>query len=336
MAISGRGIEADPFIVHDWGEFEQVNISDNQSLYVKFANPHETGGIVSISGTGTQADPFVCSSTEELLLATGAAHIWHIKLINKELKLYRYADKYCIYDDSLSTIDANEVDIPASITIYLRCNFNGWTIRNLTIRRWYFYFGAGIRINNMRMLNTLFDLSTADNQAAFYYNTYGAYLSDCVIQGEFTISSASTGYLAKQVYYNRCNVTIKGDLVGTEIFCLTNYGAYDSVFNLDIPKSKKCRFNNSDNSAYRCLIRGIWNVGQSETSFAPFYKYSNCILDIESNKPLERSSAGSPNAYNSDKLSLYSTYSELNGTDTDHIYDPETLSGFGLPMGVDN
>lgn len=135
------------YVVSTWDEFLQHNTSGDT---VKFANPHEVNGEIVLSGTGTQADPYIVSTYEEMLFATGATYIWKVKLIDREQKLYRYEDIYCRYDDSLSTIDFNDIQpngYYSVLNIYPVLNLNGWTWKNAVFHR-SGYFGFTNFVSN--------------------------------------------------------------------------------------------------------------------------------------------------------------------------------------------
>jgi len=137
------------YVVSTWDEFLQHNTSGDT---VKFANPHEVDGEIILEGSGSQSNPYIVSSYEELLFATGASYIWQVKLVNRDKKLYQYryiagyvqpnepiyADIYCRYDDSLSTIDFNQIQpngYYSALTIYPVLNLNGWTWKNAVFHR---------------------------------------------------------------------------------------------------------------------------------------------------------------------------------------------------------
>lgn len=88
---------------------------------------------MAISGSGTSTDPYIVSTYEEMLFATGATYIWEVKLIDREQKIYRYEDIYCQYDDSLTTIDFNDIQpngYSSTFGLNPAMNFNGWTLKN--------------------------------------------------------------------------------------------------------------------------------------------------------------------------------------------------------------
>ncbi|MDO4864719.1 MAG: hypothetical protein Q4A05_11170, partial [Ruminococcus sp.] len=125
---------SEPIVVDNWLDFRAVS----SYRYVKFANPHETGGTITLDGDGTVANPYIVNTYEEMLYATGASHIWQCKLINRGTRLYKYTDNndnsiYCLYDASKSTIDfKTDADMPDggytdSVTINVYVDFNGWT-----------------------------------------------------------------------------------------------------------------------------------------------------------------------------------------------------------------
>ena len=137
------------YVVSTWEEFLQYNTDGNT---IKFANPHEVDGEIILQGSGSQSNPYIVSTYDEMLFATGASDIWKVKLINREQKLYRYryisdydeqrnpiySEIFCKYDDSLSTINFNDIQ-PEGFTDRLSfdadsIDFNGWTFLNLIIK----------------------------------------------------------------------------------------------------------------------------------------------------------------------------------------------------------
>ena len=150
------------YVVSTWDEFLQHNTSGDT---VKFANPHEVNGEIVLNGTGIRADPYIVSTYEETLFATGAAYIWEVKLINREQKIYRYNDIYCLYDDSLSTIDFNQIQpngYTSAFTFNSVMDFNGWTLKNVTL------LDGGYYIFDSSVKNVIF----ADIVCTNSYNSY--------------------------------------------------------------------------------------------------------------------------------------------------------------------
>ena len=164
------------YVVSSWDEFLQHNTSGDT---VKFANPHEVDGTITLEGSGSQSNPYIVSSYEELLFATGATDLWQVKLVNRDRKLYQYRyivdyaqpnepiyeDVFCIYDDSLSTIDFNLIQENGYTSVFNfnpTMNFNGWTLKNAVFHD-YGYFKLKSDVSN-----AIFKDFFSDNKTTYY------------------------------------------------------------------------------------------------------------------------------------------------------------------------
>ena len=330
MAISGSGTSwDDPYIVDNWADF--LTVSSSSSNYVKFANPSRT-----ITGDGSTGNPYVVSTYDEMLLKTGATYIYQVKLIDRETKKYKYNDVYCIYDDSLTTIDFNDIypeGTTEDLAIYAHVDYNGWTFRNLTLR---YRLIHSYRLNNIRMINTIIRISTSIN--------YGVILSEGGIKNSiFDIyvdeTRSSTGdmlfYLGntEATSMNNCSINI-----GSSWSVWLGYGSiFNSKINLDVHGRRFYigRRNESSMSLNNCLLTGT----VESTEFAPILGYSikNIIYDVEfiDSPPSDDASSIYTSFYNSDKVSDTSGLTNLIPATTEQLKDAQWLYDHGLPIGVD-
>lgn len=224
MAVTGSGTSSDPYIVHDWAEFEATNTSTNSTKYMRFADIHVENGEFDISGTGTSADPYVVSTYGEMLHVTGASNIHLCKCINNDLpngeRLYRYDEEdpethevtstYCRYNPAPSTIDYNDISMTArsGIPIWMHTDFNGWTLRNFKIsmpantsKEAVLYTGSGSVANadvkNLIFLNVQGTTSSDANTGIFFVHIY-----DSIIQMDINASSISSAHLGLGIDYS--------------------------------------------------------------------------------------------------------------------------------------
>ena len=145
-------------IVNSWATFLE-NISG--STDIKWANPHEVDGTIVLTGNGSRTSPYVVSTVDEMLFATQASSIYKVKLINKELGLYRYTENdtevYCLYDRTPTTIDFNDINpngYSDTTSIMPSVDFNGWTLKNLRFLN-YGRFAFNNTLSNVNMLNII-------------------------------------------------------------------------------------------------------------------------------------------------------------------------------------
>ena len=329
MAISGSGTQADPYIVDNWADF--LTVSGNSSNYVKFANPDR-----EITGNGSSTNPFVVSTYEEMLLKTGASYIHQVKLINREAKEYKYGDVYCIYDDSLTTIDFNDIypeGTTEDLAIYAHVDYNGWTFRNLTLR---YRLIHSYRLNNIRMINTIIRISTSIN--------YGVILSEGGIKNSiFDIyvdeTRSSTGdmlfYLgtSEATGMNNCSINI-----GSSWSVWLGYGSIvNSKINLDV-HGKQFQIGKRNEASMKlntCILTGTVESTALEPTLG--WTIKNTIYDVEfiGEPPSDNADSVYTSFYNSDKISDTSLLTELIPATTEQLKDAQWLYDHGLPIGVD-
>lgn len=331
MAISGSGTQADPYIVNNWDDF--LTVSSNSSNYVKFANPSRT-----ITGDGSSSNPFIVSTYEEMLTKTGATYIHQVKLIDREAKKYKYNDVYCIYDDSLTTIDFNDVypeGTTDDLAIYAHVDYNGWTFRNLTLR---YRLIHSYRLNNIRMINTIIRISTSSVN-------YGVIMSEGGIKNSiFDIyvdeMRSSTGdmlfYLggSEATGMNNCSINL-----GSSWSVWLGYGSIvNSKINLDVHGTRFYigRRRESSMSLNNCLLTGT----VESTAAAPILGNSirNTIYDVEfiGEPPSDDADSLYTSFYNSDKVTDASSLTHgLIPATTEQLKDAQWLYDHGLPIGVD-
>ena len=324
MAVSGGGTSwSDPYIVDNWADFLTVMSSG----YVKFANPHEEGGVFVLSGSGTSTDPYIVSTYEEMLFATGASYIYQVKLIDRDTKMYKYGDIYCIYDDSLTTIDFNDIT-PSGYTsgIEIRANvdFNGWTLRNIRINTGG-YIALSSLTKNMRLLNTLvFDASPF----GWFNNVH-----DSIIQIEQyssvsnpTFTTAGNLYNSSLSVYNRSNSSYKMN-GGRNTFYV-----YNSKIHADMD-SENGYVIFGDMKIDNSLITGRGN-GSTISGNNFIYWITNSIIDLEYDNSMTFYIA-SNTIYNSDKIPNQSPVSGLTGLTTEQLKTASEIAATGFPIGVD-
>lgn len=356
MAITGSGTELDPYVVHDWDEFLTVKSGGD---YVKFANPHEVNGEIILSGTGIQTDPYIVSSYEEMLFATGATYIWQVKLIDREQKNYKYNDIYCRYDDSLSTINFNDIQPNGYTSVFeirSELNLNGWTWKNAVFHDYgLFYFVYTVT-------NAIFKDFYSDNKTDTYGCCVrcGAQASNIKMSGTFdTDGRGIFGVDATwgSSYLGLINSSFDFKLLGKSGM-FTRSGSYQ-------PRMENCRvqFELIDNreaavsldnyiSCYNCLISGIikapncthtYNTTASLMLSDSKYSIINIKADVEEgqNRPYLNITGTSTNTnlnfYVNDGNVDYYIYegSNLIGISESTLKDAQALHDLGLPIGVD-
>lgn len=321
------------YVVSSWDEFLQHNTSGDT---VKFANPHEVNGEIILNGTGTQADPYIVSTYEEMLSATGALYIHQVKLIDREAKKYKYGDVYCIYDDSLTTIDFNnEQSMPSggytsSLDIVAQVDFNGWTLFNMAVN------GAGIDFQsgtckNVRLLNFL--VNSYHNNAILDFN-YGAINSiiDMVVTNNtsYTLQLFNTNQSESQSI-RQSSLNIKTTVNSGEVALrgmLT-----DSIINFDVQSNISmgaCDFT-------RTLCTGKIST-RSSRLFSCGGDVYNSIFDVtcSNGQPTKSSWVLSSSFFNKEKCSETNmTANNLYGATTAQLKQAQWLYDRGFPIGVD-
>ena len=341
MAINGTGTQADPYIVDNWDDF--LTVMSSSSNYVKFANPDR-----EITGNGSISNPFVVSTYEEMLLKTGATYIWQAKLIDRESRLYCYHDVYCIYDDSLTTIDFNLINngapISANINVNASVDFNGWTWKNLTLDNAQLRFEGtdidgtkNLIISNM-IYNGYIDGSSA--KAIIHRNPSYLRLVYFIIDITIVPSSGSSEGSNIQRFTN-------ADFLASSIIihCKSNSikicGGYEAChvhFDIDCYLGLLTETNFS-----RSLVTGEINSNRDG-----YYEHlldgwiGLTIFDLKSNLHTSvywqrNSAANCICIYNKDTMPMrYDTITNLVGLTTEQLKDPDEIAAVGFPIGVDS
>lgn len=321
------------YVVSSWDEFLQYNSSGNN---IKFANPHEENGEIVLSGTGTQADPYIVSTYEEMLFATGALYIHQVKLIDREAKKYRYGDVYCIYDDSLTTIDFNnEQSMPSggytsSLDIVAQVDFNGWTLFNMAVN------GAGIHFQsntckNVRLLNFLVSSYQSNPILNLDYGAINSIFDMVVINNSsYTLTLFNTNQSESQSI-RQSSLNIKTTVNSGEVALrgmLT-----DSIVNFDVQSNISmgaCDFT-------RTLCTGKIST-QSSSLFSWGDDVYNSIFDVtcSNGQPAKASWVLSSSFFNKEKCSETNmTADNLYGATTEQLKSAQWLYDRGFPIGVD-
>ena len=330
MAVSGSGTQADPYIVDNWADF--LTVMNSSSNYVKFANPDR-----EITGDGSSTTPFIVSTYEEMLLKTGATYVYQVKLVDRDAKKYKYNDVYCIYDDSLTTIDFNDIypeGTTADLSISAHIDYNGWTFRNLTLR---YRFIHNYILNNIRMINTIIkNSSTVSNGLILSKGGIKNSIFDIYVDETYSSSGNYLFYLGttEASGINNCSI----NLVSSWSVRLGYGSIVNSKINLDvhgerflIGKSKEASI-----SLNNCLLTGTVEA----TGIAPTLGYSikNTIYDVEfiGLSPTDNASSLYTSFYNSDKVSDASALTHgLIPATTEQLKSAQWLYDHGLPIGVD-
>lgn len=325
MAASGSGTKADPWIVDNWEDF--LTVMSNSSNYVKFANPDR-----EITGNGSSTNPFVVSTYEEMLLKTGASYIHQVKLINREAKEYKYGDIWCIYDDSLTTIDFNDImpnGYSEGLVISAHVDYNGWTLKNITMKE------AMLRMSGTENKNAIFSnlLCTGYFGSAYLY-------ADCGFEYfiiDMLVNNASSN--TQTVIYSNTNETysIRNSALK---FTLRGNASLDGMFtnckvDLDVMGG---HFDGSYFDSKNTLFTGKINTTSSDSVMLGDDIY-NTIFDLEysGNGYLSKTSyVYNASFYNSDKVSDTShlTANNLYAATTEQLKNAEWLSDKGLPIGA--
>lgn len=344
------------YVVSTWDKFLQYNDSANT---VKFANPHEVNGEIVLEGNGTQNNPYIVSTYEEMLFATGASDIWKVKLIDREQKLYRYEDIYCRYDDSLTTIDFNDIQpngYTSAFSFNPAMNFNGWTLKNAVFHDYgYFSFGSTLS-------NAIFKDFYSDNTRTRACINCDAQASNIKMSGTFdtqggmSIFGVCSG--SSSAYRGLINSSFDFKLLGKSYLFSDSGNAYT-------PKMENCNINFelidnreaavslcNDIECYNCLFSGNIKAPNCTHSYSNIirlmysgskYTIFNIKAEVEEghNRPY-LNMAGSDNLpnlniYVNDGNVDYYIYDSSNtvGVPESTLKDAQALSNLGLPIGVD-
>lgn len=336
MAVSGSGTQADPYIVDNWADF--LSLSDSSHYYyIKFANPHEEGGVFVISGSGTSADPYVVSTYEEMLFATGATYIWQVKLIDRDAKKYKYGDVYCIYDDTLSTIDFNDIypeGTTGQLSLYSYADYNGWTLKNLVLR---YRLTHNYKFDNVRMINTIVRNSTSfSNGLITAESGINNSIFDVYVDETCSSSGNNIFYLggAEASGIHNCSINLRSSWS-----VYLGYGSIvNSKINLDVHGTQFYigKRNESSMKLNNCLLTGT--VEATAIKPALGWVIRNTIYDVEfiGEQPSDNADNIYTSFYNSDKISDASALTHgLIPATTEQLKDAQWLYDHGLPIGVD-
>ena len=327
MAVSGSGTQADPYIVDNWDDF--LTVSGSSSNYVKFANPDR-----AITGDGSSSNPFVVSTYEEMLLKTGASYIHQVKLIDREAKKYKYGDVYCIYDDTLSFIDFNDImpsGYNSDLTIQAHVDFNGWTLKNMAFNRGVLLRFAtpskGLILTNLYFLGRhssgwLYIDSVIEN---FIINMIGVNDDANSVSVIHTPQAAGSGIVNSAL---SLKTTGKVHFLGRANNCILNFEADNTNY-----------FACGDLVLDNTMATGSLDFEYSGS--VPMFSYIyNSILDFDWKRdscyPQITRNVMSPSFFNSEKMpSMGMTANNLYGATTEQLKDAQWLYDHGFPIGVD-
>ena len=368
--LIGTGSSSSPFIVYCWDDFLKVNFN---TYNVKFANPHEVDGTITLEGSGSQSNPYIVSSYEELIFATGASDIWKVKLVDRDKKLYQYryivdyaqpdepiyADVFCRYDDSLSTINFNDIQpngYTSSFNFSPTMNFNGWTLKNAVFHNYgCFYFKSTLS-------NAIFKDFYSDNTASTYSCIHcDAQASNIKMSGTFdtqgkAIFGVRSAYSSE--YRGLINSSFDFKLLGKSYLFIDSGNSYT-------PKMGNCNvhFELIDNreaavsldntiECYNCLFSGNIKAPNCTHSYGSIirlmysgskYNIFNIKAEVEEghNRPYLNMTGSNTfsnlNLYVNDGNVDYYIYegSNIVGVLESTLKDARALYDLGLPIGVD-
>ena len=366
--LLGTGSSSSPFIVYCWDDFLKVNFN---TYNVKFANPHEVDGTITLEGSGSQSNPYIVSSYEELIFATGASNIWKVKLVDRDKKLYQYryivdyaqpdepiyADVFCRYDDSLSTIDFNDIQpngYTSAFNFNTTMNFNGWTLENAVFHS-YGYFRFMLSLSN-----AIFKNFYSDNTRTISCITCDAQASNIKMSGTFdtqgmAIFGVRSGYSSS--YRGLINSSFDFHLIGKSRLFQDSGNSYTPAiencninFELIDNRTSAVSLGNST-EYYNCLLTGNIKAPNCTTSCdtstqllyaGSRYNIINITAEVEEghNKPNINLIANNPTSLviyrNDGNVDYYNTsYQNLVGVPESTLKDAQTLHDLGLPIGVD-
>lgn len=337
------------YVVSSWDVFLQYNSSGNN---IKFANPHEVNGEIVLSGTGTQADPYIVSTYEEMLFATDATYIWQVKLIDREQKIYRYEDVYCRYDDSLSTIDFNQIQpegYNTNLVIAANVNGNGWTWKNIVLNNSEISF-TGSAAPIQLIFSNLYSKLTSASSILFRVpkginNSILDIFCESTASGASVFRGASSG-----VDCNSLSINLKTR--GSTIHFGTNSSTVyiklkNSRLNLDVNAEGFYIGSSPSGYAYGTPLENVVVTGDIKTSSTDDVllgkSITSCIFDVSysgNGKLLisSNSTVKTASFYNSDRVEDETglAVTNMNGATTNELKSDQYLYDHGLPIGVDD
>lgn len=339
----GRGNSwDDPVIVDNWTDF--LRFYTSAGVYVKFANKHVDNALNiswgAISGDGSTNNPYIVSTYEELLFVTGATYIYQVKLVDSDTKKYMYNDGtrdiYCIYDDSLTTIDfANEPSMPSdgytsSLYISSQTNFNGWTLWGIICTSTG-YWAISYEVRNMRLLNYVsynygvcFGVLETVRDSIIQAEQYGTATND----GNYWITNGGHLYNSSVSIYERgakkyvlasgrYNFTLDNSHIHVDLEAVSSY-----------TRLGKLVINNT-------LLTGkIAETGSTTDSFME--KAKDSIIDLEFDRSMTFYDGVSNSIYNNEKITNQSTTTGLTGLTTAQLKSASDIADTGFPIGVDS
>lgn len=345
------------YIVSTWDDFLRYNDSANT---VKFANPHEVNGEIILQGNGTQGNPYIVSTYEEMLFATKATYIWQVKLIDREQKLYRYryvsdydeqrnpiySEIFCKYDDSLSTIDFNDIapeGYNASLEIRPIVIGNGWTWKNIVLNEnGYIIFQISSRPVSQLIISNLYA------KGSYCIQTNGGFKDSildlfCESVNLMTVFTTATNggvvfknmsinlkargrevSINKEEYYyvvlKNCRLNLDVDTTKFTIGYFKSWPYGTELNNVIITGDIKTSINNEDVQLGRSIRSCIYDVSYS----------GNSRLEIDD-------IVSTTSFYNSDKVKDETGLAVKNmyGATTEELKSAQYLFNKGFPIGVD-
>lgn len=333
------------YVVSTWDEFLQYNFAPNN---IKFANPHEINGEIVLSGTGTHADPYIVSTYEEMLFATGATYIWQVKLIDREQKIYRYryisdydeqrnpiySEIFCKYDDSLSTIDFNDIQ-PEGFTDRLyftadRIDFNGWTLINIIIK---YDMVFRSEVTNAYKNGRFINLIIQNTQTAIAINS-PSYVKACIF--DILVENTSSTNIFDELPSNSVITIRAAQSTWFSISGSSYHWVKNTVVNLNIPSDLSASWSFGLWSPDTCLVRGVGETANtSNISIADYSRYT--IFNFETSKRWAKPNVlNGVTLINSTKAPNITSDETLFKLVTDEIMrSAQDLADLGLPIGVD-
>lgn len=346
------------YVVSTWDEFLQYNDSANA---VKFANPHEVDGEIILQGSGSQSNPYIVSTYDEMLFATGASDIWKVKLINREQKLYRYryvsdhdeqrnpiySEIFCKYDDSLSTIDFNDIQpqgYNASLVISSIVIGNGWTWKNIVLNdSGVIEFQHTAQPVSQLIISNLYARGTQCIRA-------GGGFRDSILD-LFCESTAGIevfeSYTRSSVTFENMSINIKAR--GGSVTINSEEYSYPVLkncrLNLDVDTTE-FQIGYIDSWAYGAALNNVIVTGDIKTSGTKEVQLgksiSSCIYDVSYSgngklRIYSNSTVKTTSFYNSDKVENETGLGVTNmyGATTEELKSAQYLFDKGLSIGVD-
>lgn len=351
----------DPLIFNDFISFRTwMRSNDEVGIYgrLKDFNLDENGNFVG-EGAGTEANPYVCNTNREMLVVTGALHIYDIKLIEEitdltKPRMYWYnngeRDIYCLFDPTPSTINCNELYPTGTSNILCRqhANFNGWTLLNLYVEDSESGYSGGMFTSGSTS-SSVADICEMNLANARYIGltvsanyTLAIRLWDCKMQIEAqTIDPDAYISISYSASYGNGIIRSSLYLKTSCGFSVPSSGTApleDCVIEFDVNTTGNIR-EGTGNAYYRpirSVIKGKIKAGGRQGAGRIFNNPQDSIYDFETegvilNEPI----SGTGSIFNKDKFTTWTDKTGLVGVETEDIYKPSVLREKGLPIGVD-